>query len=113
MNERKLAFLKIFRRWEALFKRKDGGDATAEMWLVAEYFDSLGHLSEAGFEALTKRLKATCTFFPTIKECLDAIRPAGPYDWGHPFLDAPQMFQPRQPIQRLEAPRAALQIEAR
>lgn len=77
-------FLQTFRRWEILFKRKDG-NVDADKWLIAEYYDSLGHLSEAGLDALTKILKETCTFFPTIKECLDATR-CDQYDWGHPFL---------------------------
>ena len=83
-------FLETFRRWEALFKRKDAGDAQAERWLVAEYYDSLGHLSADGLQTLTRMLKERCTFFPTIKECLDLIRPKDRYDWGHPFLNKPQ-----------------------
>jgi len=110
--EHKRKFLETYKRWSRLFKGKDG-NLDDEKWLIAEYYKALGHLSERGLEVLTERLIPTCTFFPTIKECLDAIHPAGPYDWGHPFLDAPQMFQPRQSIQRLEDPRAALQIEAR
>ena len=88
----KRKFLETFQRWEILFKRKDSGDVQAAKWLIAEYYDSLKHLSEAGFDALTKRLKETCVFFPTIRECLEATKPAGPYDWGHPFLKRPELF---------------------
>ena len=82
----KRAFLETFRRWEVLFKRKDAGDMQAEKWLIAEYYDSLGHLSADGFDVLTRLLKENCTFFPTIRECLDLMRPKDRYDWGHPFL---------------------------
>ena len=81
---RKKHFLQIFRRWEALFKRADKGDIQAEKWLIADYFKSLGHLSEVGLEALTDELKKRCIFFPTIKECLDIIKPAR-FDYGNPF----------------------------
>ena len=84
----KRAFLETFRRWEVLFKRKDAGDMQAEKWLIAEYYDSLGYLSADGFDVLTRLLKENCTFFPTIRECLDLMRPKDHYDWGHPFLDA-------------------------
>jgi hypothetical protein len=84
--DHKRAFLETFRRWEALFKRKDSGDTQAEKWLIAEYYDSLGHLSPDGFNTLTRLLKENCTFFPSIKECLDLMRPKDRYDWGHPFL---------------------------
>lgn len=87
-TDHKRAFLETFRRWEALFKRRDGGDAQAERWLIAEYYESLGHLSAEGLRELTKLLKANCTFFPTIRECLDLIKPKDRYDWGHPFLGA-------------------------
>lgn len=93
----KRKFLETFRRWEILFKRKDGGDIQAEKWLIAEYYDSLKHLSVDGFDMLTKRLKETCVFFPTIKECMEATRPNGPYDWSHPFLNKPALFLPREP----------------
>ena len=73
-----------------LFKRKDG-EAQAAKWLVAEYFDSLGHLSADGFKALTRQLKERCIFFPTVRECLEITRP-GPYDWASPFLKSPVMF---------------------
>lgn len=85
-TEHRKYFLQVFRRWEALFKRSDRGDVQAEKWLIAEYYDSLKHLSPIGMEALTRQLKQRCTFFPTVKECLEAIRPGGQYDWGHPFL---------------------------
>lgn len=106
----KRAFLETFRRWEILFKRKDAGDVQSAKWLIAEYYDSLKHLSVEGFDTLTKRLKETCIFFPSIKECLDATRPTDRYDWGHPFLNRPQLFcaSPRglaaspAPTQRLE-----------
>ena len=84
--EHKRAFLETFRRWENLFKRKDNGDEQAEKWLIAEYYDSLGHLSPEGLNVLTRMLKEHCTFFPTIRECLDLMRPKDRYDWGHPFL---------------------------
>lgn len=86
--EHKRAFLETFRRWEVLFKRKDTGDTQADKWLIAEYYDSLGHLSPEGFNVLTRLLKENCVFFPSIKECLDLMRPKDSYDWGHPFLEA-------------------------
>ncbi len=75
------------------------GYERAAKWLIAEYYDSLKHLSEAGFDALTRRLKETCIFFPTIRECLDATTPSGPYDWGHPFLKKPNLFRVKAPDQ--------------
>lgn len=84
--EHKRAFFEMFRRWEVLFKRKDTGDVQADKWLIAEYYDSLGHLSPDGMQALTRLLKENCTFFPSIRECLDLMRPKDRYDWGHPFL---------------------------
>ena len=81
--DHKRHFLETFRRWSILFKRKDG-DVQSDKWLVAEYYDSLRHLSEQGMDALTGRLKETCIFFPSIKECLDLTR-AGQYDYGNPF----------------------------
>lgn len=74
----------MFRRWEALFKRSDRGDVQAEKWLIADYYKSLGFLSQEGLEALTDELKARCTFFPTIRECLEITSP-GKYDYGNPF----------------------------
>lgn len=85
-TEHKRAFLETFRRWEVLFKRKDSGDVQADRWLIAEYYDSLGHLSVEGMNVLTRLMKENCTFFPTIRECLDLMRPKDRYDWGHPFL---------------------------
>lgn len=67
-----------------LFKRKDG-DVEADKWLIAEYYKSLSHLSADGLDKLTELLKQTHTFFPTVRECLDATR-CGKYDWGHPFV---------------------------
>lgn len=67
-----------------LFKRADKGDVQAEKWLIADYFKSLGHLSEEGLEALTDELKERCTFFPTIKECLEITRPKQ-FDYGNRF----------------------------
>ncbi len=84
--DHKRAFLETFRRWEVLFKRKDSGDTQADKWLIAEYYDSLKHLSPKGFDALTRLLKENCIFFPTIKECLDAMRPRDHFDYAHPFL---------------------------
>lgn len=86
------AFVETYQRWTRLFRGRDTGDATSEKWLIAEYYQSLGHLSPDGLNALTDLLKANCTFFPTIKECLDLIKPKDRYDWGHPFLNKPQMF---------------------
>lgn len=83
-NARKRHFLQTFRRWEALFKRADRGDVQAEKWLIADYFKSLGHLSPEGLERLTDELKARCTFFPTIKECLEITHPAR-FEYGSPF----------------------------
>ncbi len=77
-------FLQTFRRWEALFKRADRGDIQAEKWLIADYFKSLGHLSPDGLEALTDVLKEQCTFFPTIRECLEVLKPKVG-DYGSPF----------------------------
>lgn len=82
--QRKRQFLQVFRRWEALFKRADRGDVEAEKWLIADYFKSLGHLSPEGMEALTDELKAKCTFFPTIKECLEIMNPAR-FDYASKF----------------------------
>jgi len=82
--QRKKHFLQVFRRWEALFKRADRGDVEAEKWLIADYFKSLGHLSPEGLEALTDELKARCTFFPTIKECLEITNPKR-FDYSSPF----------------------------
>lgn len=87
--EHKRVFLETFRRWEILFKRKDTGDTQADKWLIAEYYDSLGHLSADGLNTLTRLLKENCVFFPSIKECLDLMRPKDRYDWGHPFLNRP------------------------
>lgn len=92
--EHKRAFLETFRRWEILFKRKDG-DEPAAKWLVAEYYDSLGHLSADGFCALTKILKEECTFFPSIKECLDRTRPTSKWDFSTNCLRGDQYFLPR------------------
>jgi hypothetical protein len=100
----KRKFLEAFRRWEILFRRKDGGDVQAEKWLIAEYYDSLKHLSNEGFEALTRQLKESCTFFPSVKECLELTRPASRFDWAHPFLNKPEFFAPRPTAPQLAAP---------
>lgn len=100
-TDHKRLFLETFRRWEILFKRKDTGDTQADKWLIAEYYDSLGHLSAEGLQALTRLLKAECTFFPTIRECLNLIKPNDRYDWGHPFLNKPQMFTAPAPIRAI------------
>lgn len=103
--EHKRKFLETFRRWEILFKRKDGASVQAEKWLIAEYYDSLKHLSPEGFDTLTRMLKANCTFFPTIAECLAVMKPASAYDWGHPFRGRPaRLFQPETERLALEAP---------
>jgi hypothetical protein len=98
----KRRFLETFRRWEMLFKRKDTGDVAAEKWLIAEYYKSLGHLSPAGFDALTDCLKEQCTFFPTIRECLDITRPPK-YTYASPFYGAPAMFLPAKQLQMITA----------
>lgn len=78
----------MFRRWEALFKRADRGDEMADKWLIAEYYKSLGHLSQGGLEALTDQLKRRCTFFPSIRECLEIINvPQLSGQWGNPFIN--------------------------
>ena len=98
----KRAFLETFRRWEILFKRKDGGSVEAEKWLIAEYYDSLKHLSPEGFAALTRILKEECTFFPTIRECLERTRPKGPYDFQTNCLRGPENFvNGTQPVARI------------
>lgn len=94
--DHKRKFLETFRRWEILFKRKDGGNIETEKWLIAEYYDSLKHLSPAGLDQLTSILKAECIFFPTIKECLDRTKPQGPYDFSTNCLRGDQYFLPRQ-----------------
>lgn len=89
-SDHKRAFATHYRRWAMMFRGKDTGDAESERWLMAEYYQSLGHLSAEGFEALTQLLKENCTFFPTIRECLDLMKPKDRYDWGHPFLAVAQ-----------------------
>lgn len=93
-------FLDEFERWTRIFKSKDGGDVQAAKWLIAEYYDSLGHLSADGLQTLTRLLKENCTFFPSIKECLDLMRPASRYDWGHPFLGKPERLYIAAPSRR-------------
>ena len=117
-NERKRHFLQTFRRWEALFKRTDRGDVQAEKWLIADYFKSLGHLSEEGLEALTDELKARCVFFPTIKECLEILNPKR-FDYANPFYslrhlggDPKMLAAPEKPdVRRLAQIRDERQIE--
>ena len=112
--QHKRAFLETFRRWEILFKRKDSGDTQAEKWLIAEYYDSLGHLSPEGLQALTRLLKENCTFFPSIKECLDLMRPKDQYDWGHPFrANPPHLFVNRRSQTALTAQAQPAQIGVR
>jgi hypothetical protein len=111
-NQRKRQFLQVFRRWEALFKRADRGDVEAEKWLIADYFKSLGHLSAEGLEALTDELKARCTFFPTIKECLEIMNPPR-FDYANKFYGMKHLGEqsflaaPEKPNHRLMA-----QVEA-
>lgn len=103
-NEHKKAFLQTFRRWEILFKRKDG-DVQSDKWLIAEYYKSLSHLTPQGFDKLTDILKETCIFFPTIRECLEAVTCKDRYDWGHPFRgNPPALVQRAVPAPRLAAP---------
>lgn len=88
--DRKRHFLTMMLRWQSLFKRADSGSIEADKWLIAEYFKSLGHLSHDGLEALTEQLKAKCTFFPTIRECLEIINvPQLSGQWGNPFINRP------------------------
>lgn len=117
----KRKFFETFRRWEILFKRKDGGDVEAAKWLIAEYYDSLRHLTADGFDTLTRMLKERCTFFPTIRECIELTR-CGPYDFGHPFYRAHHLpgterrvlIEGSQPVTRhLPASAATLSIEDR
>lgn len=91
-DEHRRKFLETFRRWEILFKRKDGRSIEDEKWLIAEYYDSLKHLSPDGLDYLTKLLKETCTFFPTVRECLDLTKTRGPYDYTSPFAHRPELF---------------------
>lgn len=106
-------FLETFQRWARLFKRKDSGDVQADKWLIAEYYDSLGHLSPDGLEVLTRQLKENCIFFPSIKECLDLMRPKDRYDWGHPFLNRPAHLFIAQPSRKsIAADRVAKMIAA-
>lgn len=92
-NAHKRAFLETFRRWAILFKRADSGDITADMWLVAEYYKSLRHLNADGFEHLTEELKRRCTFFPSVKECLEVINPSK-YSYESPFCLPRNLFRP-------------------
>lgn len=82
-NARKRAFLQTFKRWEVLFRRRDG-DMEADRWLIAEYFRALGHLSQHALNTLTDMLIRQCTFFPSIAECLKLME-CGRYDYSHPF----------------------------
>lgn len=58
----------------------------AEKWLIAEYYESLRHLSPDGLKALTKLLKENCVFFPSIAECLRLMKPKDSFDYSHPFI---------------------------
>lgn len=82
-NARKRVFLKTFRRWEMLFRRRDG-DIDSDRWLIAEYYRALGHLPEYWLDKLTDALIRQCTFFPSIAECLKLME-CGRYDYGHDF----------------------------
>jgi hypothetical protein len=106
-NARKRYFLQTFRRWEALFKRADRGDVQSEKWLIADYYKSLGFLSAEGLEVLTDELKKQCTFFPSIKECLEITNPKR-FDYASPFYrlrhlggDDVMLAAPEQPNARL------------
>lgn len=103
-DDHKRAFVTNFRRWSVLFKRKDG-DVEADKWLIAEYYKSLQHLTPAGFDKLTDILKETCIFFPTIRECLEAVTCKDQYDWGHPFRgNPPALVRRYTPPAQLAAP---------
>lgn len=81
----------------------------AEKWLIAEYYDSLKHLSPEGFTALTRILKEECTFFPTIRECLERTRPKGPFDFQTNCLRGPENFVSGvDPARRLPPPSTRL-----
>lgn len=97
--------MQTFRRWAALFKRSDSGSVEADKWLIAEYYKSLGHLTPQGLETLTEELKARCTFFPTIRECLEIINPPK-YSYASPFYQRPGLFHAASP--RLAAPASQL-----
>ncbi len=87
-----------------LFKRKDG-DVQSDKWLIAEYYKSLNHLTPEGFDKLTDILKETCIFFPTIRECLEAVTCKDRYDWDHPFRGNPTTLVRRAPPpMRIAAP---------
>jgi len=104
-GERKRHFLTVMKRWAAVFKRADSGDIEKEMWLIAEYFKAIGHLSPAGLEALTEQLLRKCTFFPTIRECIEIIEvPQLSGQWGNPFINRnPALYVDQRPA--LAAPR--------
>lgn len=101
--DRKLHFLKTFRRWEMLFKRADRGDGEAEKWLISEYYKSLGELDEHGLELLTDELKTRCTFFPTIKECLEIINPPR-YSYANPFNNGAHRLGQRRGLDEIGSP---------
>ena len=106
VNARKRHFLQVFKRWEAVFKRADKGDVMMEKFMIAEYYKSLGFLTPHGLELLTDTLKKRCTFFPTIKECLDIVNvPSASQDWLNPFINPkPLMFHERGKPKALAAP---------
>lgn len=95
----------MFRRWEIIFKRKDAGNVEAEKWLIAEYYDSLKHLSVEGFAELTRILKAECVFFPSIKECLERTRPKDRWDYTTTCLRDQRHFLPKPETLALTGPK--------
>lgn len=108
--EHKRAFLQMFRRWEVLFKRADRGDVQADKWLIAEYYKTLGRLTPWQMDALTEELKARCTFFPTIKECLEVINPPR-YSYASPFYLPFDQYDGERPARLTERARQRLLVD--
>ena len=111
--ERKRHFLTVMLRWQAIFKRADSGSIENDKWLLAEYYKSLGHLTERGLDTLTEELKTRCTFFPSIKECLETINPPR-YSYSNPFYGGSDGRKPallfERPAQQQISRATALQI---
>ena len=82
------AFFDAYDTWTVLFAHRASGSVEDEKLRAVHYYESLKHLSPAGFAKLTEVLREHCTFFPSIAECLKHTRPADRYDYGHPFHGA-------------------------